>query len=99
MNDTANVVEVIPNGPAEKQESLPATELFPLTTQQLQAQKVSSEKVKKWITGAKDSTVKIGIKRNSSKKILYYNVKRGDIPVTSVDAKIYDRQDYRLCKS
>ena len=86
MNDTANVVEVIPNGPAEKAGILAGDRIVSVNDSITTGSKVSSEKVKKWITGAKDSTVKIGIKRNSSKKILYYNVKRGDIPVTSVDA-------------
>lgn len=86
MNDTANVVEVIPNGPAEKAGILAGDRIVSVNDSTTTGSKVSSEKVKKWITGAKDSTVKIGIKRNSSKKILYYNVKRGDIPVTSVDA-------------
>lgn len=46
----------------------------------------SNEKVMRTLRGDKGTLVKLGIKRNTSPKILTYEITRGDIPVNSVDA-------------
>ena len=38
------------------------------------------------LRGEKGTKVKLGIKRNNTKKTLSFEVTRGDIPVNSVDA-------------
>ena len=39
----------------------------------------------KTLRGAKNSTVKLGIKRKNEPELLYFDVTRGDVPVSSVD--------------
>lgn len=85
-NDSANVVEVIPNGPAEKAGIIAGDRIVAVNDSTITGPAVSSEKVQSLIRGTKGTKVKIGIKRNNSKKILEYEITRGDIPINTVDA-------------
>ena len=86
LNDSANVVEIIPNGPAEKAGILAGDRIVSVNDSTITGPRISSEKVRSLIMGAKGSKVKIGIRRNNSKKILVYEITRGDIPINTVDA-------------
>lgn len=85
-NDSAQVVEVIPNGPAEKAGILAGDRIVSVNDSIITGSTVSSEKVQSLIRGAKDTKVTIKIKRNSSKKLLSFDITRGDIPINTVDA-------------
>lgn len=84
MNDTVTVVEVISGGPSEKVGLLPGDRIVTVDGKTIVG--VSQENVMKTLRGAKDSMVKLGIKRPNSKKTFNYNVKRGDIPLYTIDA-------------
>ena len=86
MNDSINIIEIIPGGPAERAGLLAGDRIVAINDSSCVGKNISDVDVKNKIRGAKDSTVKLGIKRNNSKKILNFVVKRGDIPVNSVDA-------------
>ena len=49
--------------------------------------KWDTEKIMSRLRGVKGTKVKLGIQRSSSPKLLTYEVTRGDIPVTSIDAQ------------
>ena len=49
--------------------------------------KMNNEKVMRTLRGEKGTQVKLGVLRAGSPDVLYFNITRGDIPVTSVDAK------------
>ncbi|MGM9803371.1 MAG: S41 family peptidase [Muribaculaceae bacterium] len=85
MNDTVNVIEIIPGGPAERAGILAGDRIVSINDSTIVGKKVSDIEVRSRIRGMKDTMVKIGIKRNNAKKPIYFNVKRGDIPVNSVD--------------
>lgn len=85
-NDSAQVVEVIPNGPAEKAGILAGDRIVSVNDSIITGSTVSSEKVQSLIRGAKDTKVTIKIKRNSSKNLLSFDITRGDIPINTVDA-------------
>ncbi len=85
-NDSAQVVEVIPNGPAEKAGILAGDRIVSVNDSIITGPTVSSEKVQSLIRGAKDTKVTIKIKRNNSKKLLSFDIVRGDIPINTVDA-------------
>lgn len=85
MNDSVTIVEVISGGPSEKIGLLAGDRIISVNDSTLVG--VSQDKVMKKLRGNKDSIVKLGIKRDSSPKILKFNVKRGDIPVSTIDAK------------
>lgn len=82
--DTVNVMSVIHGGPAEKVGVLAGDRIVSADKTSLVG--MSNEDVMKNLKGPKDSHVKLGIKRHGTKKLIYFDVKRGDIPVVSVDA-------------
>lgn len=86
MNDTINVIEIIPGGPAERAGILAGDRIVSINDSTSTGKNISDIDVKNRIRGLKDSIVKLGIKRKGAKKTLSFNVKRGDIPVNSVDA-------------
>lgn len=86
LNDSINVLEVISGGPSEKAGLLAGDKIVSINDTIVAGQKWSDVKVRSSLRGPKGSVVKLGIKRHTSKKILPFEVVRGDIPVTSIDA-------------
>ncbi len=85
--DTISVVEVIPGGPAEKVGILAGDRIVTINDSTFVGPKINSSDVMKKLRGNKGSQVKLGVKRNSSDKLLSFTVTRGDIPVNTVDAR------------
>lgn len=85
MNDTVNVIEVIPGGPAEKVGLLPGDRIIKADTTSLTGKEITTDKVFKTLRGAKGSKVELEVMRYNSSKPLAFDVIRGDIPVNSVD--------------
>lgn len=96
MNDTINVLEVIAGGPSEKVGLLAGDRIVSINDSIVASRGWTNEQVMKNLRGEKGTTVKLGIKRNTSPKLLTYEVTRGDIPVNSVDASylIDDKTGY-----
>ncbi len=86
QKDTIMVVSVIAGGPSERIGLLPGDRIVEINDSTFTGDGVTNDGVMKRLRGEKGSTVKLGIKRNSSKEILDFEVVRGDIPVNSVDA-------------
>lgn len=85
LNDTVVVVEVIPEGPAEKVGILPGDRIISANGKKLAGEGVTNEDVFKTLRGRKDTKALLKIRRNSAKGELTFDVIRGDIPVKSVD--------------
>ena len=85
-NDTIGVVEVIPGGPSEKVGILAGDRIVTIDDSIATGEKMTNGEVIKRLRGNKGSKVKLGIKRQNSKKTLNFTVTRGDIPVNTVDA-------------
>ena len=85
LNDTVQVIEVVPGGPAEKVGILAGDRIIKADTTRLTGKEISSDNVFKTLRGEKGSTVVLTIKRYGQKKELVFDVVRGDIPVNSVD--------------
>lgn len=86
LNDSITVMEVLSGGPSEKVGLMAGDRIVTVNDSVMVGPKITSEAVMKMLKGAKDTTVKLGIKRNNSRRILKYEIKRGEIPVNSVDA-------------
>ncbi|MDE7472837.1 MAG: S41 family peptidase [Muribaculaceae bacterium] len=86
QNDTVTVIEVISGGPAEKVGVMAGDRIITIDGDPFTGSSIDNDRVMKTLRGEKGSTVTLGIKRNSSSKPLSYEVTRGDIPVTSIDA-------------
>ena len=96
MNDTANVDKVIPNGPAEKVGMLAGDRIISVNGESIVGGTLTAEGIRSKIRGEKGTKVKIGVKRNSSKKTLTFTITRDDIPMNTVDVSymIDDKTGY-----
>ena len=86
MNDTISVIEVVSGGPSEKMGILPGDRIVTIDDSTFVGPKITSNMVMKRLRGDKGTKVKLGIKRDTSPKLLNFTVTRGDIPVKSIDA-------------
>ena len=85
MKDTANVDQVIPNGPAEKVGLLAGDRIITVNGESIVGSSVTAEGIRSKIRGEKGTKVTLGVKRNTSKKVLTFVITRDDIPVNTVD--------------
>ena len=87
QQDTVRIVAVIAGGPCEGVGVLAGDKLISVNDSAFVGKKLNNEKVMKTLRGEKGTQVKLGILRAGMKEPLSFTVTRGDIPVTSVDAK------------
>lgn len=85
MNDTANVDQVIPNGPAEKVRMLAGDRIISVNGESIVGGTLTAEGIRSKIRGEKGTKVRIGVKRNTSKKTLTFTITRDDIPMNTID--------------
>ena len=85
QTDTILVISVIPKGPAEKAGLLPFDRIITINDSIYSGNNTSQAKIMRTLRGAKNSTVKLCVKRGGAPDLLYFDVTRGDVPVNSVD--------------
>lgn len=85
MNDTANVDQVIPNGPAEKVGMLAGDRIISVNGESIVGGTLTAEGIRSKIRREKGTKVRIGVKRNTSKKTLTFTITRDDIPMNTID--------------
>lgn len=85
MNDTANVDQVIPNGQAEKVGMLAGDRIISVNGESIVGGTLTAEGIRSKIRGEKGTKVRIGVKRNTSKKTLTFTITRDDIPMNTID--------------
>ena len=85
QTDTILVISVISGGPAEKAGLLPFDRIITINDSIYSGNNTSQAKIMRTLRGAKNSTVKLGVKRGGEPELLYFDVTRGDVPVNSVD--------------
>lgn len=85
QTDTILVINVINGGPAEKAGLLPFDRIITINDSLYSGNKTSQAQIMKTLRGAKNSTVKLGVKRGNEPDLLYFDVTRGDVPVHSVE--------------
>lgn len=82
--DTVNVMSVIKGGPAEKVGILAGDRIVTADTTSLVG--MENTQVMRHLKGEKGTNVRLGVKRHGTRELIYFNVVRGDITVTSIDA-------------
>ena len=93
MNDTVRIVEVLSGGPSEKAGLLAGDKIVEIDDSLFVGKIVNNQSVFNKLRGKKGTLVKLGIKRATSTKLLYFDLIRGDIPVNSIDASyMVDKQ-------
>ena len=65
---------------------MPGDRIMTINDSLVAGQNIPNTDIVKMLKGEKGTKVKLGIKRNSAKKMLTFDVTRGDIPVNSIDA-------------
>lgn len=86
LNDTIIVVEVIPNGPAEKSGLMAGDRIVKVDGKNMASEGISNEDVFNSLRGPADSKVRLSVARPSASGTLSFDVVRGEVPVTSIDA-------------
>lgn len=84
FTDTITVNEVIPGGPSEKVGLMSGDRIVTVNDSVVAGKGITNTQVQKMLRGEKGSKVRLGISRKTSKKLLDFEVTRGDIPVNSV---------------
>mgnify|MGYP004449262397 FL=1 len=89
QNDTVMVIQVVSGGPAEKIGLMAGDRIVEVNDSVFCGPEsgINNTKVQKTLKGPKGTSVKIGVRRATSDKVLYFEVIRGDIPVNSVTAQ------------
>ena len=85
QTDTILVISVISGGPAEKAGLMPFDRIITINDSVFSGKKKNQTEIMKTLRGAKDSKVKLGVRRGDSPDLLTFEVTRGDVPVNSVD--------------
>lgn len=85
INDSVNVIEVIPGGPAEKIGVIPGDIILSADGKKLTGSGGTAEDVFKALRGEKGTTVSVEVKRSNSAKPLKFDIERDMIPSLSVD--------------
>lgn len=84
--DTINVLEAISGGPAERVGIKSGDRIIAVDGENVAGVGITNEQVFKYLRGERGSKVKLTVKRNSAPAPIEFEVTRGDIPVTTIDA-------------
>ncbi len=85
QNDTILVIQTIKGGPSEKAGIMPGDRIISVDGIAVAGVKMPEDSIVERLRGPRGSEVKVGIWRQRSKNRMVYTLKRGIIPVSSVD--------------
>ena len=85
-NDTITIVEAISGGPSEKGGLQAGDRIVTVDGENVAGIGITNEGVQKRLKGDKGTRVTLGIRRNTAKEVLEFEVIRGDVPVSMIDA-------------
>ena len=91
LEDTINVINVVPDGPSFKAGVKTGDKFIKVNDSVIAGRKLSTESIKKLLRGGGGSKVVVEILRNTENKIIA--ITRGIIPVSSVDAAYMIKDD------
>ena len=85
-SDTVRVVEVISGGPSERVGLRAGDRIVQVNDSDITGSRTTSNDVFNLLRGKKGTKVKLGVRRAGDDNLLSFDVIRGEIPVTSIDA-------------
>lgn len=85
-NDTINVLEATSGGPAERVGIKAGDRIIAVDGENVAGTGITNDEVFKLLRGERGSNVKLTVKRNNAPAPIDFEVTRGDISVTSIDA-------------
>lgn len=86
LNDTLCVIEVINGGAAESAGILPGDRMIEVDGESIAGVKISDERIFSLLRGEKDTPVQVKVLRHNSPNPLTFDLVRGEVPVSSIDA-------------
>lgn len=86
MNDTLYVLEVIAGAGADEAGLLPGDRIIEVDGKNIAGVEASTEYLYSLLRGDKDTKVNVKLLRHSSPAPLSYEIKRGEVPVSPIDA-------------
>lgn len=86
INDTIVVISAIAGGPSEQLGILAGDRIVQVENELVAGVGIKNNDVIKKLRGEKDSKVTIYIKRKGISKLISFEIKRGEIPIQSIDA-------------
>ncbi len=88
VEDTIVVVAAISGGPSETLGILPGDRIVKIEGKTVAGTGIKNSDVIKKLRGPEASIVNVGIRRRNTKNLLNFKIKRGEIPISSIDAAI-----------
>ncbi|MAQ47588.1 MAG: hypothetical protein CMD27_01750 [Flavobacteriales bacterium] len=85
QNDTIIVINVIPDGPSEKIGIKAGDRIVTIEDKNVTGIGITNQDVIKQLRGEGGTYVKVGINRKRNPEISIFNIKRGEIPIHSLD--------------
>ncbi|TSA35479.1 MAG: S41 family peptidase [Porphyromonadaceae bacterium] len=85
QNDTILVIQTVKGGPSEKAGLLAGDRIISVNGIPVAGVKMPEDSIVNRLRGERDSDVKVGIYRKRTREKLVYSLKRGIIPVSSID--------------
>lgn len=86
LEDTLLVIQPVSKGPSERVGILAGDRIITVNDTSIAGVKMSREEIMSRLRGPKGTVVKLGVKRPGIKDLVYFNVTRDKIPVTTLDA-------------
>lgn len=86
-NDTIHVLEAIAGGPSERVGIKSGDRIIEVDGKNMTGPEITNDEVFKMLRGERGSAVKLMVKRTGVAAPIEFEVVRGDIPVTSIDAE------------
>lgn len=86
VDDTVRVVSVIKGGPSENSGLHAGDRIVSINNKTFVGKKVTEDVAMKTLKGPKDSKIKLGILRSGEKALRYFDIRRGSVPVRSIEA-------------
>ena len=86
LEDTLVIIQPVSKGPSEKVGILAGDRIVTVNDTTIAGVKMSRDEIMKRLRGPKNSKVKLGIKRDGIKDLVYFTVVRDKIPVNTLDA-------------
>lgn len=83
--DTIRVINVVKGGPSEEVGLKAGDRIVAIDGKTFVGKSVTNDEAMKKLKGAKDSKIRLSIKRVGAKNLLSFTIIRGDIPVKSID--------------
>lgn len=86
LEDTLLVIQTVSGGPSEKVGIIAGDRFVSVNDTSIAGVNMAKEEIMRRLRGPKGTKVKIGVKRNGIKDVVYFTVTRDKIPLNTVDA-------------